>query len=323
MILYHAISSFHILQCILHHINYTSDEDAVLILPDFIINKYPRYKNLEKLGLFSKVKLLKYMYIPHNKSTVISDVSYRYKKDIKYPIEHFDDVYCAGAHFYFSLYLISNNIHFTAFEDACGMLSRAEEMYKTLYNKFPIHAEIANKYKLFSLENSYIKNILCYKNSQKIDVSSDKYINFDSVKELKKLDVNTLNRIISFFIKKKYHAEINDVILLTQHFANLGNMTNEKQEAIYDFILNNKLKNCHVIIKPHPDDTLDYSKKYHNVMVIKEKFPSELLPFVFDHRPQKIVTVSSTGIRLLEKDFKIEEYKDIEEMLKKDPEVNI
>lgn len=321
MILYHAISTFQLLECIVHHQCYTKDKDAVLILPDFIVNKYPQYKQLQKLKLFKKVKLLRYTFIPHNENTVMADIATRYKQDVGYRLDKFEEVYCAGAHFYFSLYLISNKTPFVAFEDAVGMLSRDDEMYRTLSRKFPIHAEIARNYGLFSLENEFIKKVICHKDSQTKDVSSERFVDFNPIDEMQKLDRKVRAKIISFFVDRTYTADSNNVILLTQHFSNLGNMSIKKQEQVYDHIIYDLLKKDKVIIKPHPDDLLDYQSRYKAVTVIQEKFPSELLPFVFDVLPSRLVTINSTGALLLRKYFNVEILNYYVEELKHDSEI--
>lgn len=307
MILYHAISSLHIIECILHHINYTWREKSILILPDFIVHKYPQYYKLKKLKLFSDVKLFNYMLIPHNQETVLSDIEKRYKEDIRIDIRKFKQIYCAGAHFYFSLYLINHNIRFICFEDASGMLSRAEEMYATLYSKFPVHAELANQYQLFSLTNPLIMNVYCDKSNQNIDVAGDFYINFQPVQEFERVPEKLQNKIISFFISKKYEINEGDVILLTQHLANLGYMTIERQYELYRYVIMDYLKGKTVIIKKHPDDTMDYKKIFPAVKyVIEEPFPSELLPFVINGKPDKIVTINSTGANFLKRYYNVD-----------------
>ena len=44
MVLYHAVSSYQLLEVILHRMAFHGNDKAVLILPDFITGKYPKYK---------------------------------------------------------------------------------------------------------------------------------------------------------------------------------------------------------------------------------------------------------------------------------------
>ena len=48
MVLYHAVSSYQLLEVMLHRIAFHEKEKAILILPDFITGKYPQYKKLKK-----------------------------------------------------------------------------------------------------------------------------------------------------------------------------------------------------------------------------------------------------------------------------------
>ena len=48
MVLYHAVSSYQLLEVMLHRIAFHEKEKAILILPDFITGKYPQYKKLKQ-----------------------------------------------------------------------------------------------------------------------------------------------------------------------------------------------------------------------------------------------------------------------------------
>lgn len=304
MVLYHAISSYQLLEVILHRFDFHKKEKAILILPDFIVNKYPQYQELQNLGFFEEVYLFPYLLIPHNPKTIINDVVNAYLQIMPYDIHSFSKIYIAGAHFYFSLYLIENNIKFDFFEDAAGMLSRSDELYQNLSVKFPVHAQIAQKNGLFDGSCSNVENIYCLKRTQKLNVVSSHYVDFDVGKALKKMLFVRRNKIVRFFIPQKIKTDA-DTILLTQHFANLGIMSLEKQKELYQSLKEKYFKDNTLIIKKHPDDTLDYSEIFCNAQIIKEIFPSELLPYVFQGHPKNIVTISSTSVVFLQKHFHV------------------
>ena len=54
------------------------------------------------------------------------------EKRIPERIGGFSHIYAAGAHFYFTLYLIEKRIPFSFLEDAAGMLSRPEKLRREL-----------------------------------------------------------------------------------------------------------------------------------------------------------------------------------------------
>lgn len=305
MILYHAISSYQLLEIILHKLIYHKNKKAILILPDFIVKKYPKYRRLVELEIFSEVYLFPYLYIPHDKEKAIKErVKKAYHALIPYDLDEFSHVYIAGSHFYFSLYLIECHKVFNIFEDAAGMLSRSEELYNNLHKGFPLHAEIAKKYGLFNGENEYIDKIYCLKKLQTQNVMSRQYINFDVEKLLRKHFIKR-KRIIEFFGVPIIKAAKSDVILLTQNFAVLGVMSNDEQDMLYRKLeIKIGLENRGLIIKVHPDDSLKYEEIFPYATIIKEIFPAELLPYIFTKKPDTIMTINSTAIENLKKSFK-------------------
>ena len=110
MYLYHAVSMYQILEVILHKNKYHKNDECILILPDFIVNKFPEYKKIEQLGIFDEVVLFPYLYIEHNRETLIYNLEQAYQKTMIYDIYDFSEIYIAGVHFYFSVYLIEKEI---------------------------------------------------------------------------------------------------------------------------------------------------------------------------------------------------------------------
>lgn len=305
-VLYHAVSSYQLLEVMLHRMTVHPHAVAVLLLPDFITAKYPQYRKLVQKGFFNQVYLFPYLRIPHTDETQIQkDVSRFYEECVPWDLRSFQEIYVAGAHFYFSLLLISREIPFTFFEDAAGMLSRAEELYHNLLVNYPLHAAIAQKYGLFDGSHPLIRRILCLKKAQADPLLSDKVQDFTVQKALLKLSSQTRRRLIHFFVKRRYWTRA-EGILLTQHFSNLGIMTREEQVRLYQDLANGPLKNRRLLIKPHPDDTLDYTAIFPGTRVIRQIFPAELLPYIFVGKPpQTLYTVNSTGCENLQDFFNI------------------
>ena len=304
MVLYHAVSSYQLLEVMLHRITVRPDAWAALILPDFITGKYPQYRRLVQKGFFNQVCLFPYLRIPHtNESRIIEEVS-RYGKELfPWDIREFQEIYVAGAHFYFSLYLISREIPFYFFEDAAGMLGRANELYRNLRTRYPVHAEIARKYRLFDGSHPLIREILCCRHAQEGNVCTEKCKDFTVQRVLESLPSGKRRRLIHFFVRRRYWTRAQG-ILLTQHLANLGIMSEKEQKDLYTRLRDGPLKSQRLIIKKHPDDTLDYGEIFPGARIIREVFPSELLPYVFAGNPPKVLyTVSSTGCENLSDHF--------------------
>lgn len=300
-VLYHAVSSYQLLAALLHRITYHPTCRAVLILPDFITRKYPNYKSLTEF--FNAVYLFPYLHIPHgSEHQVLADVERCCRERIPDRIDRFGRIYVAGAHFYFSLYLIRHAIPFAMIEDAAGLISRPNDLYRPLLKNFPLHAQIAQKYGLFDGSNECIEQILCLKAAQTIDVSGPKYVDFCPEDLLAGMTEAKRERVIHFFIREAIPTDA-QAVLLTQHFAGLGIMTQQEQEELYRSLAVHALRGIRLIVKPHPDDTLDYTGIFPGAQIIRTVFPSELLPYVLHPKPEYLYAFDSAGCENLAKHF--------------------
>ena len=68
-VLYHAVSSYQLLEVMLHRLLFHSESQAVLLLPDFIVEKYPQWPLLERRGFFNQVRLFPYLRIRHGEES--------------------------------------------------------------------------------------------------------------------------------------------------------------------------------------------------------------------------------------------------------------
>ncbi|MGI5894064.1 MAG: hypothetical protein ACOX6P_05650 [Candidatus Merdivicinus sp.] len=289
----------------LHRMLFHPTEKTVLILPDFIVRKYPQVRKLKSRHFFEEVYLFPYLQIPHCSEKQILEETIRcYQRTIPYPISSFSDIYVAGAHFYFSLYLIQNRIPFVFLEDAARMLSRPEELEKTLAKKYPLHAAIARKYGLFDGSNPLIQRVICRKESQTRDFDGSRYQDFSVEEALAVLLETNRKKVIRFFLKHRLW-KTGDIILLTRHYASLGIMNEEEQRKLYEELRDGVLRGRKLIIKPHPDDTLDYRGIFRDAYVIRKIFPAELLPYVFRKKPEILCCLDSTGWENLRHHFRI------------------
>lgn len=306
LVLYHAVSSYQLLEVLLHRQAVHPQDRAVLILPDFITQKYPQYRRLASRGWFDEVYLFPYLQIPHRaEEAVRQDVRRWYRQIVPHPITAFSAVYVAGAHFYFSLYLLDEQIPFVFFEDAAGMLSRADELSAALSQKFPIHAAIARRSGLFTGEHPLVRRVICLKSAQSIPVPSPRYDNFSVQEQLEQMPPDKRRRLVRLFLRRRIRTRA-QAVLLTQQFAGLGAMTLEQQRRLYERLGQTVLRHVRLIIKRHPDDTLHYADIFPQAEEIRAVFPSELLPYVFARRrPELLYTFSSTGCENLTHSFTI------------------
>lgn len=303
-VLYHAVSSYQLLEVMLHRLTMHPHDKAVLLLPDFIKEKYPQYRKLAR-RFFHRVHLFPYLSIPHrSEEQILADTSRHVRTIFPQGLSGFSRIYVAGAHFYFSLYLIQNRIPFVFFEDAAGMLSRSSQLFATLSAKYPLHAAIAQKYGLFDGSHPLIRQVVCLKRVQTCDMSGDRYLNFSVEDALLALPKKQRDTLVRFFLHRRIRTDA-EAVLLTQQFSNLGLLSRDEQIRLYESLRDGALRGVRLIIKKHPDDTLSYASVFPGAAVIKEIFPAELLPFVFRKKPEFIYTWDSTGCENLRKHFQI------------------
>ena len=311
MVLYHAITSYQILCMIAHKLNYHKKEKAVLILPDFIVAKYPNYMLLKRYGIFSKVILFPYLYIPHVKDQIFTNVSLAYSEKIKKDIRSFSKIYIGGAQFYFSAYLIQNEVKFEYFEEAPGMIACPDVLYRNIKTDFPIQADFAKDMMLLNGENYLIEKAFVM-NPQK-----GNEILFNVIEEISKLRITERKKLFRFFKIKPVKVKSDSMLFLSEQFVNLGKLTQKDQIRITRYVIDKYSVAKNIIIKPHPDDNINYKEIFSDCIVIDKTYPAELLPFIFDNIPKQILTISSTAIKLIGSQFKIQtslEYMTINEI---------
>ena len=303
-VFYHAISSYQLLECMLHRMTKHPNADSTLVLPDFIIEKYPNWKRL-KGRFFDRVFLFPYGQIPHqNEAQILLDTKKFAERLLPFPIQNGALIYVAGAHFYFSLYLITQNIPFTAFEDAAGLYQNPARLKSALSALFPFHAALADRYGLIDLSHPLIQTVIC-QNPIPASSNPQKQLEHFSVENvLEALPHKERKKVISFFLRKKIRTKA-DGILLTQQFSNQGLLSKEAQLSLYQTFFAGPLKQTSLIIKKHPDDPLHYRAIFPGAQIIKPIFPSELLPYVFTKKPKVIYTWDSTGCENLKHHFQI------------------
>lgn len=292
MVLYHVISNYHLLNAIIHNSIYK--KESVLVCSQWTQQRFENLKYLNKIF----------------KNIIQIDMNYRFshteKETIKYfqgkigNIKNFKEIYVWGAHFSFGISLIERKIPFIFCEDGSGLLSRSE-ILKSINEKDPVKKKLF-KYLchigVFDGNNLCIKQKLCNVNAQ-IEgfIDDNNIINFNVIEEMFKLSENERKKILKFFnVNKTIDINRNSTLLLTQHFNNLQILTFENQALIYQLLVDYFFENENLVIKPHPDDIMYYSQLFPKAQILREKFPAEFMPFVFNNQPKCVATISSTAI---------------------------
>ena len=306
MKLYHATTVYHLLNAIAHaqECN-TIGEDHILLAPWL----KEKFSDIEILKAFFKDY---YFYnadisrIPEDKLVAEIDKSIdELCRKNALNLDSYDEIVVGGAQYNFGIYLCNNNIKFSLIEESCGILSRPEIVENIDSNFTTARAAIAKKLEIFRATHDAISRVYCDIDSQAEGFVFDKMVDFKVLEIIKTMDESKIEMLLNLFgIFNKIDIDKNAAFLLTQQFACLKLMDFNDQILIYQLFCDFFLKCKTVVIKPHPDDPCYYSQLISNATVVREKFPSELAPFVFKNLPDTVATISSTGINPLKPVFK-------------------
>lgn len=104
-----------------------------------------------------------------------------------------------------------------------------------------------------------------------------------------------------------------DIFLITQNFSD-SICTDEDQIEMYRQIIED-VDMSRIVIKPHPNDKIEYEKYFPQCVILRENFPFELV-YLTDVPISKIITVNSTSIYGLWPDNIIEKHEEYIHVLK-------
>lgn len=308
LILYHAVTTYHLLSCITHRQLYHPNVKSCIMISNALVVKFPNYLELE--NFFDRIIVINTLEFlsQGDANTLITDAVKRYNrifKENRIQISDFDEIIIAAPHFNIGFYLQHEKIKFTMMEEASGIISRPEVLQE-IEARFSESKTILNsELGFYDGNNELIDKIICNLNTQ-INGYSDKRVqHFDLVENISKLNQELIEKVLLFFgVTEKIAINLNSTLLLTQHYANLKIMRSYEQKELYNLLVDYFIVDeSKLVIKPHPDDLMYYELMFPEATVIREKFPSELLPFIFTEKPEKIMTVTSTAINNLENIF--------------------
>lgn len=306
MILYHAVSTYQIVEVILHRQKYYPNDKCILFLPDFIIDKYNDYFNVVQLGFFNEVYLCPYLFLRHDKKFIFENVHDFIRASLPYDLCKFDKIYVAGAHFYFSVALIQKGISFDIFEDAPKILGNWKILYEELGQEYPVHAEIAASLGLFNGNNEFIQEVIVYEH---VKTNPKKQVVFKVDEEIRHLRSEEIKKICILFHAPYYDIDATEYeVVLTERLYILGKMNKEDQKKFYEEVVSKFIPEKKLIIKPHPDDAIDYREIFPNAIIIPREVPAELLPYLFSKSAKKVWVGNTTAINSLAAFFTIEKY---------------
>jgi len=308
MILFHAVSVYQLLYLTsFKRCNY-SNEYTVLLIRDLLINKLIDRKQLE--WEFDKVIIYddpwKAKELEEEEKQIVTYYDQLFL-DNGLATAVFDKIFVGCAHNTFGMYLSIKPLEFWFMEDAAGILTRPEVLDEINRGQYALKYELICKYDLiFAEKNPVIQGYLCdYGAQTEIPEKNGKSVlDFCVTSYLSTLSIYERQKLMGIFTDvSQINIPTNSMIILTQHFANLKILSFNQQKEIYQLFIDYFTDNYNPVIKPHPDDLMYYEKLFPGIPIIKEKFPSEFLPFIFSDRPAIIATISSTSTYSLKSCF--------------------
>ena len=309
MNIYYAISSYHLLCCILHCLKYHSNEKNVLYLSKWHNDCDNMIANLKKSGFFDRVCKYEEVIYPSSNNKITNK---QIKEDINYlvsntPSDFIDDVskanniYISGDSYSCSVYLVNKKIKYYYFEDACGVLSDEERNLRIIRNMEYSRYQIMKKLSLPG-NHKYIINRYGDLNHQLPGYLNKKDIDFSVDNILESLNYKQLVKVASIFSSDKIIIPDKSTLLLTFHYMNLNILNESNQRLLYGYLIDYFGGNNNILIKQHPSDVQpDYKKWFNESYILPRTLPSELLPYLSKSKISKVLTAYSTSIFSLKK----------------------
>ncbi len=326
MILYHASTMYHLLCCIVHKLAYHPDDDAELLMLEYIKpdkNRKAFLKQVLDSGFFATARYVPEQKFKLKKGNALDDTSN--EKEIKAVIENisktfeswfdeditkFDEIYVASDQHSLGIYLTSKGIPYHYFEDASGMLSE-QSRYISITKSNNMTNHIINEYLGCMGRNSCVKSKLCDLRHQQKGFYDEKAEDFCIYDILKFKIPDKIQEIINFFggIPHKIRGDKKICLYLTQDLNTLKIKDLDLQELMMTTLVDYMCGDEYVlVVKPHPKDRWqNYRRIFSDCILLEKSEPSELLPFVIDREVDMALTASSTSIRGVDK-FAIHSY---------------
>ncbi len=314
---------YHAYVAVMRELNLGADQGATLLLST-MSNDFGKMKErVEKTGVFSDVFLFdekedvtseEVMAYHRDKGNIVLNLLQRIKytkllgklqeEYIPVDLKKYDDVYVFCDSDPIGYYLNYKKIKYHALED--GLNSGKLDNQAMLANKGAWTLKrFMSGLGLIFIESGYSRYCIDYIVN---DISAN-YMPprniveapFDEMwKKLSKSDHNTMAEIFIEDIANLRSelsakgAEKPKVMILTEPLCEL-----DVRKKLFEDIINRYARDYSVIIKPHPRDILDYEKEFPEVIVLKGRFPMEVINDVDDLQVDKLVSVITQidGIR--------------------------
>lgn len=300
MIIYHVITTYHILKCAVHKLVNHPDEEAAILIPSFLVRIPQGLKNLENSRIFSKVIVFNWDRTKSGETleSRMSEIESVLKRQLgKNALEQATEIDVCRSAYLFGIYLCYKEIPFQWFEEADGRYTNPYPIMGDDKRIWPFRFELASGYGLYAGDNKCVTKKFIKYSSQIEEFPGENTVDFDVISELAKLDESGRASILEFFnAPKDLCFQPHSAFILTQHFTNLSLLSFEDHALCYQLTADYYLGDRKLYCKWHPSDLMPYPEFLENVEMISGEFPSELMTLVCKDKLDIISSISSTGV---------------------------
>ncbi len=308
MVIYYAMTKFHLIFSITHKILKHANEAAVLFLYQDLQGVETNIARLEELGMFHKIYVVPEIDFRKTWNS-LSDESTEAEIDenirkmvlavedwLPMKISSKDTLYIANDHWAIGTYCIYKRIRYNYYEDGVGMLSKPDYSYELVRNLNVTHAIMARHMGAFG-QNPCVITKLADLENQSEGFYDEKAIHFSLKEELKCLSKNDMKKLLYVFDAPNCGNVADATILLTEHFVNMKRLSIEGQRELYAMLVDLFTSGEKLFVKPHPNDFhISYPDIFEDVNMISRLFPSELLPYCFEEKFSLVLAACSTSV---------------------------
>lgn len=303
MILYHALTTYHFLSCIIHRLLYHPQDKAILLVDanDLPRLGYSDYGKIIESGLFDRVIRFPSAQIIDPASVIRLNPFFE-KLLSPSKIQDFEKFYIAGIHSDFALYLSTHQIRFSAFEDGAGLLSRQHEFITGLSTNFPDRYRLLKRYGLADFSSAEIERIFIHENAQLPNFQDPRTEPFDVVSGFSSLKKPQQDAVLNWFGASNIdpvRIEQKNSLLLTQSLSSNRFMSFESECRMLKRIVSTYAIESELLIKPHPDNLLPIETMFPSACVLPASFPLELFPIVSPRKLSRLIEIDSAGARAI------------------------
>lgn len=281
-------------------------------------------EQLEAVGIFREVIILhekRDTYFPEltkyreNKNNIFLHLINRMIFTKKYPkleepymtidFKQYKDIYIYCDSDPVGYYLNYKKIYYHAIEDGLDALKYLDAARYDNRGHFGLKAFLSSLNIIF-IQNGYAKYCIDMEINDKSCLKYDckKYIVVPRKPMEERLTAEEKEKMVRVFIPnyKEIVAQIQEgasdkdyVLFLTQPHP----WSEEARKQICHDIIKDYCEGCTVMIKPHPRDTIDYEALRPDCLILKGKFPVEVLNFLEGVHFKRIISIVTTALDTL------------------------